>query len=193
MILTEPPDTVLSPQICQTPNCYSFIRQITQIYPPECCNVSCSGLTPRARWSAWIWCPRPPGDGCLPHCWTELGVTSVKGRSMIIINERPNWKSGKNKWWEAEGSIGGQLMFTWVSNHKSLLVLFHSLPQRLRNGCTSCFDDAYIDCLQGGVMGVCLEGRCRTMGCDLVIGSGRVVDKCGVCGGQGGDCSHRNR
>ena len=54
-------------------------------------------------------------------------------------------------------------------------------------------DDAYIDCLQGGVMGVCLEGRCRTMGCDLVIGSGRVVDKCGVCGGQGGDCSHRNR
>ena len=42
-------------------------------------------------------------------------------------------------------------------------------------------------------MGVCLEGRCRTMGCDLVTGSGRVVDKCGICGGQGGDCSHRNR
>ena len=40
-------------------------------------------------------------------------------------------------------------------------------------------------------MGVCLAGSCRALGCDLVIGSGRVVDRCGVCGGRGDSCPHR--
>ena len=39
-------------------------------------------------------------------------------------------------------------------------------------------------------MGVCLAGSCRALGCDLVIGSGRAVDRCGVCGGRGDSCPH---
>ncbi|XP_077382058.1 thrombospondin type-1 domain-containing protein 4 [Festucalex cinctus] len=35
---------------------------------------------------------------------------------------------------------------------------------------------------------VCVEGQCLTEGCDGVLGSGSVLDKCGVCGGRDSAC-----
>ncbi|XP_036931557.1 thrombospondin type-1 domain-containing protein 4 [Acanthopagrus latus] len=35
---------------------------------------------------------------------------------------------------------------------------------------------------------VCVEGQCLTEGCDGVLGSGSVIDKCGVCGGRDSSC-----
>jgi len=35
---------------------------------------------------------------------------------------------------------------------------------------------------------VCIQGHCLTVGCDLVAGSNRVVDSCGVCGGNNSTC-----
>ncbi|XP_030649312.1 thrombospondin type-1 domain-containing protein 4 [Chanos chanos] len=35
---------------------------------------------------------------------------------------------------------------------------------------------------------VCVAGRCQTPGCDELLGSEKVVDKCGVCGGDNSTC-----
>ncbi|RVE62848.1 hypothetical protein OJAV_G00160160 [Oryzias javanicus] len=51
--------------------------------------------------------------------------------------------------------------------------------ERVRDG-TPCFNVSTND--------VCVEGRCLTEGCDGVLGSSTVIDKCGVCGGQDSSC-----
>uniref|UniRef100_A0A3P9M088 PLAC domain-containing protein n=1 Tax=Oryzias latipes TaxID=8090 RepID=A0A3P9M088_ORYLA len=51
--------------------------------------------------------------------------------------------------------------------------------ERVRDG-TPCFNVSTND--------VCIEGRCLTEGCDGVLGSSTVIDKCGVCGGQDSSC-----
>ncbi|XP_074509641.1 thrombospondin type-1 domain-containing protein 4 [Sebastes fasciatus] len=53
------------------------------------------------------------------------------------------------------------------------------LAERVRDG-TPCFNVSSND--------VCVEGRCLTEGCDRVLGSGAVIDKCGVCGGRDSSC-----
>ncbi|XP_045120814.1 protein madd-4-like isoform X4 [Portunus trituberculatus] len=40
-----------------------------------------------------------------------------------------------------------------------------------------------------GSLDLCINGRCQKVGCDLVLGSQREVDKCGVCGGDGSSCN----
>lgn len=51
--------------------------------------------------------------------------------------------------------------------------------ERVRDG-TPCFNVSTND--------VCVEGRCLTEGCDGVLGSSAVIDKCGVCGGRDTSC-----
>ncbi|XP_028437274.1 thrombospondin type-1 domain-containing protein 4 isoform X1 [Perca flavescens] len=51
--------------------------------------------------------------------------------------------------------------------------------ERVRDG-TPCFNFSSND--------VCVEGQCLTEGCDGVLGSGSVIDKCGVCGGRENSC-----
>ncbi|KAJ8398550.1 hypothetical protein AAFF_G00420780 [Aldrovandia affinis] len=36
---------------------------------------------------------------------------------------------------------------------------------------------------------VCVEGTCQSLGCDEYLGSGKVLDKCGVCGGDNTSCT----
>ncbi|XP_033836930.1 thrombospondin type-1 domain-containing protein 4 [Periophthalmus magnuspinnatus] len=51
--------------------------------------------------------------------------------------------------------------------------------ERVRDG-TSCFNSSAND--------VCVEGQCLSEGCDGILGSGSVIDKCGVCGGRDLSC-----
>uniref|UniRef100_A0A665WVY0 Uncharacterized protein n=1 Tax=Echeneis naucrates TaxID=173247 RepID=A0A665WVY0_ECHNA len=40
-----------------------------------------------------------------------------------------------------------------------------------------------------GSTATCLKGKCQLFGCDGVLRSGKVMDVCGVCGGDGSSCS----
>ncbi|XP_031709035.1 thrombospondin type-1 domain-containing protein 4 isoform X1 [Anarrhichthys ocellatus] len=51
--------------------------------------------------------------------------------------------------------------------------------ERVTDG-TPCFNVSSND--------VCVEGQCLTEGCDGVLGSSSVIDKCGVCGGRESSC-----
>ncbi|CAK9305140.1 unnamed protein product [Gordionus sp. m RMFG-2023] len=37
---------------------------------------------------------------------------------------------------------------------------------------------------------VCINGKCRLVGCDMKLGSSKKVDSCGVCGGDNSKCNH---
>ena len=43
--------------------------------------------------------------------------------------------------------------------------------------------------LRDGLRRVCVDGECRQIGCDGMLGSNAVEDKCRVCGGDGSDCN----
>ncbi|XP_061632436.1 thrombospondin type-1 domain-containing protein 4 isoform X2 [Phyllopteryx taeniolatus] len=51
--------------------------------------------------------------------------------------------------------------------------------ERVRDG-TPCFNVTSND--------VCVGGQCLTEGCDGILGSGSVLDKCGICGGRDSSC-----
>lgn len=46
---------------------------------------------------------------------------------------------------------------------------------------TQCSENPY-------VYDVCIEGECKTVGCDGILNSGKVKDRCGVCDGNGDSC-----
>ncbi|XP_062902795.1 thrombospondin type-1 domain-containing protein 4 isoform X1 [Mobula hypostoma] len=39
-----------------------------------------------------------------------------------------------------------------------------------------------------GSLNVCVSGQCKTVGCDEILGSNKVMDRCGVCGGDNTTC-----
>ncbi|XP_038648541.1 thrombospondin type-1 domain-containing protein 4-like isoform X1 [Scyliorhinus canicula] len=39
-----------------------------------------------------------------------------------------------------------------------------------------------------GSLNVCVNGQCKKVGCDEILGSNKVMDKCGVCGGNNTTC-----
>ena len=42
--------------------------------------------------------------------------------------------------------------------------------------------------LKDGIKRICVNGECRSVGCDGFLGSSMREDKCRVCGGDGQDC-----
>ena len=44
-----------------------------------------------------------------------------------------------------------------------------------------------------GSLSVCLAGECQSVGCDLRLRSRKVLDHCGVCGGDGSSCLQERR
>ncbi|XP_058148841.1 ADAMTS-like protein 2 isoform X2 [Dasypus novemcinctus] len=45
-------------------------------------------------------------------------------------------------------------------------------------------------CKLAGLRGVCVSGKCEPIGCDGVLFSTHMLDKCGVCRGDGSSCTH---
>ncbi|XP_065566633.1 protein madd-4-like isoform X2 [Artemia franciscana] len=43
-----------------------------------------------------------------------------------------------------------------------------------------------------GALDLCIDGQCMRVGCDLVVGSNKTIDGCGVCGGNGTICVTSN-
>uniref|UniRef100_UPI00398EFD9F thrombospondin type-1 domain-containing protein 4-like n=1 Tax=Pristiophorus japonicus TaxID=55135 RepID=UPI00398EFD9F len=39
-----------------------------------------------------------------------------------------------------------------------------------------------------GSLNICVNGQCKNLGCDEILGSNKVLDKCGVCGGDNTTC-----
>ncbi|KAK5599878.1 hypothetical protein CRENBAI_014477 [Crenichthys baileyi] len=94
---------------------------------------------------------------------TAFNTQEFMGR---LYNWEPFTEVGLDKQCELTCRPGGYRFYVRLAEH-------------VRDG-TPCFNTSAND--------VCVEGQCLTEGCDGVLGSSAMVDKCGVCGGRDSSC-----
>ncbi|EHB13510.1 ADAMTS-like protein 5 [Heterocephalus glaber] len=84
--------------------------------------------------------------------------------------------------------LGDQKTYQWVP--------FHGAPNQCDLNCLAkgqAFYHSFGRVLDGtpcspGAQGLCVAGRCLNAGCDGVLGSGALEDRCGRCGGANDSC-----
>ncbi|KAM6168694.1 ADAMTS-like protein 5 isoform 3-T6 [Erethizon dorsatum] len=144
------------------------------------CSSSCGrGVSVRSRR-----CIRFPGEeSCsgdsheyrlcqLPDC--SPGAVPFRDLQCALYNGRP--------------VLGTQETYQWVP--------FHGAPNQCDLNCLAegqAFYHSFGRVLDGtpcspGAQGLCVAGRCLSAGCDGVLGSGALEDRCGRCGGANDTC-----
>uniref|UniRef100_A0A5F7ZTK0 ADAMTS like 5 n=1 Tax=Macaca mulatta TaxID=9544 RepID=A0A5F7ZTK0_MACMU len=144
------------------------------------CSSSCGrGVSVRSRR-----CLQLPGeDPCwgdsheyrlcqLPDC--PPGAVPFRDLQCALYNGRP--------------VLGTQKTYQWVP--------FHGAPNQCDLNCLAeghAFYHSFGRVLDGtacspGAQGVCVAGRCLSPGCDGLLGSGALEDRCGRCGGANDSC-----
>ncbi|XP_013365641.1 PREDICTED: ADAMTS-like protein 5 isoform X2 [Chinchilla lanigera] len=144
------------------------------------CSSSCGrGVSVRSRR-----CIRLPGEEpcsgdsheyrlCqLPDC--SPGAVPFRDLQCALYNGRP--------------VLGTQETYQWVP--------FHGAPNQCDLNCLAegqAFYHSFGRVLDGtpcspGAQGLCVAGRCLSAGCDGVLGSGALEDRCGLCGGANDTC-----
>jgi len=87
--------------------------------------------------------------------------------------------------------FGQWLSFVRSDNPCHLMCKDVTKPGAFRHLSSSVMDGVRCNA-DSGTLNVCLHGQCRTVGCDLIIGSGARLDECGVCDGRGGCNKQKN-
>ncbi|XP_069864013.1 ADAMTS-like protein 5 isoform X1 [Dipodomys merriami] len=108
----------------------------------------------------------------LPEC--PPGAVPFRDIQCALYNGRP--------------VLGTQKTYQWVP--------FHGAPNPCELNCLAqghTFYHSFGRVLDGtpcspGAQGLCVAGRCLSAGCDGVLGSGALEDRCGRCGGANDSC-----
>ncbi|XP_055463599.1 ADAMTS-like protein 5 [Psammomys obesus] len=144
------------------------------------CSSSCGrGVSVRSRR-----CVRLPGE---EPCWGDsheyrlcqlldcpLGTMPFRDLQCALYNGHP--------------VLGTQNTYRWVP--------FHGAPNLCDLNCLAeghAFYHSFGRVLDGtpctpGAQGLCVAGRCLSAGCDGLLGSGTLEDRCGLCGGANDSC-----
>ncbi|XP_074649616.1 protein madd-4-like [Tubulanus polymorphus] len=153
--------------------------------------VGCDNWTP---WSEWSECTAECGGGvkkqirsCLASSCNgdtvQYSVCNIQPCSSGTINQRDylcgrlNAASHRGKFeWLSTGLAGGNpcSLYCRALGHNIIAKMALKVP------------DGYW-CL-GELSGMCINGTCRNIGCDGILGSDKLEDECGICGGQGETC-----
>ncbi|XP_054105408.2 ADAMTS-like protein 5 isoform X1 [Callithrix jacchus] len=144
------------------------------------CSSSCGrGVSVRSRRCLWLPGEEPCwGDSheyrlCqLPDC--PPGAVPFRDLQCALYNGRP--------------VLGTQKIYQWVP--------FYGAPSQCDLNCLAeghTFYHSFGRVLDGtacspGAQGVCVAGRCLSAGCDGLLGSGALEDRCGRCGGANDSC-----
>ncbi|KAM5188482.1 ADAMTS-like protein 5 isoform 6-T6 [Callospermophilus lateralis] len=150
-------------------------------------------------WGSWSRCSSSCGRG-----------VSVRSRRCIRLpGEEPCWESGHEyrvcqlpdcppgavpfrdlqcALYNGHPVLGTQKTYQWIP--------FHGAPNQCDLNCLAeghAFYHSFGRVLDGtpcspGAQGLCVAGRCLSAGCDGVLGSGALEDRCGRCGGANDSC-----
>ncbi|XP_046300260.1 ADAMTS-like protein 5 isoform X11 [Marmota monax] len=158
------------------------------------------------EWTPW---------GSWSHCSSSCGRgVSVRSRRCIrpvrrLPGEEPCWESGHEyrvcqlpdcppgavpfrdlqcALYNGHPVLGTQKIYQWIP--------FHGAPNQCDLNCLAeghAFYHSFGRVLDGtpcspGAQGLCVAGRCLSAGCDGVLGSGALEDRCGRCGGANDSC-----
>ncbi|KAJ3604543.1 hypothetical protein NHX12_029283 [Muraenolepis orangiensis] len=163
------------------------------------------------EWAKWNACTRTCGGGVMSqerHCLRQRKKVSAgkdnmtctgTSRQYQLCNTKDCPPAGRSfreeQCWSFNSQLYGGRSYQWKPLYPDDYVHISSNPCDLhcttsdslrqlmvaaRDG-TSCKDSSY--------RGVCVDGRCEPIGCDGVLFSPNVLDKCGVCQGDGSSCS----
>jgi len=157
-----------------------------------------------SRWTEWSFCSRTCGGGvsmrsrecldpisykdeCVEHNLFQYMVCNIKP----CANSQDDYRAIQCSEFNNTKKFGGIFEdLTWIPFYSSKVqepcVLnclavnstFYKTFGSARDG-TRCSQDKY---------DMCIGGTCMKVGCDRMLGSTRVEDKCGICGGDNSSC-----
>ncbi|KAM9408517.1 thrombospondin type-1 domain-containing protein 4 [Pholidichthys leucotaenia] len=108
-------------------------------------------------------------DGCPPSS------RSVRAVQCSSHNDQPFM--GRLYQWEPFSEVPGEQ--NCELNCRAVGFRFYvKLSDRVMDGTPCGLNDSFL----------CVAGKCTSLGCDEYLGSGKVMDKCGVCGGDNTSC-----
>nr|XP_015210526.1 PREDICTED: ADAMTS-like protein 2 isoform X1 [Lepisosteus oculatus] len=162
------------------------------------------------EWSSWSTCSRSCGGGVRSqerHCLKQRLIAMQNVNSTICVGSSKQYQLCQNQLCPNNGisfkqqqcssfnaKSFGRKHYTWVPLYPDDYINISNKPCDLQ--CTTTSGERQLlvpahdgtNCRDGIHQGVCIEGKCEMVGCDGKLYSRKTVDKCGVCGGDGGSC-----
>ncbi|KAG7457187.1 hypothetical protein MATL_G00243790 [Megalops atlanticus] len=162
------------------------------------------------EWSSWSTCSRTCGGGVRSqerHCLQQRLIAMQNVNTSICVGSSkqyqlcPNQPCPSNRISFKQQQCSsfnakafGRKHYVWVPLYPDDYTSISNKPCDLQ--CTTTTGERQLlvpaqdgtYCRDGIYQGVCIEGQCQMVGCDGKLYSSKTVDKCGVCGGNGGSC-----
>ncbi|KAG9338438.1 hypothetical protein JZ751_025842, partial [Albula glossodonta] len=162
------------------------------------------------EWSSWSTCSRTCGGGVRSqerHCLQQRLIAVQNINTSICVGSSKQYQlcpnqpcpsnriSFKQQQCSSFNSKAfGRKYYVWVPLYPDDYTSISNKPCDLQ--CTTTTGERQLlvpaqdgtYCRDGIYQGVCIEGHCQMVGCDGKLYSSKTVDKCGVCGGNGGSC-----
>ncbi|KAM6965405.1 ADAMTS-like protein 2 [Aplochiton taeniatus] len=163
------------------------------------------------EWAKWTACTRTCGGGVMSqerHCLKQRKKSATGKDNMTCIGNAKKYhlcntkdcpSSGRSFREEQCWSFNSQLYngrnYHWKPLYPDDYVHISSNPCDLH--CTTADGQRQLmvpardgtSCKYSSYRGVCVDGKCEPIGCDGVLFSPNILDKCGVCQGDGSSCS----
>ncbi|KAK0156495.1 ADAMTS-like protein 2 [Merluccius polli] len=163
------------------------------------------------EWAKWSACTRTCGGGVMSqerHCLRQRKKVSAGKDNMTctgtakqyhLCNTKDCPPAGRSfreeQCWSFNSQLYGGRSYQWKPLYPDDYVHISSNPCDLH--CTTTDSQRQLmvaardgtSCKYSSYRGVCVDGKCEPIGCDGVLFSPNVLDKCGVCQGDGSSCS----
>uniref|UniRef100_A0A673X9K7 ADAMTS like 2 n=2 Tax=Salmo trutta TaxID=8032 RepID=A0A673X9K7_SALTR len=165
------------------------------------------------EWAKWTACTRTCGGGVMSqerHCLKQRSVPAARdnmtctgtSKKYLLCNTKDCPSSGRSfreeQCWSFNSQVYNGRNYHWKPLYPDDYVHISSNPCDLH--CTTADGQRQLmvpardgtSCKYSNYRGVCVDGRCEPIGCDGVLFSPNMLDKCGVCQGDGSSCSRVN-
>uniref|UniRef100_A0AAY4DYH8 PLAC domain-containing protein n=1 Tax=Denticeps clupeoides TaxID=299321 RepID=A0AAY4DYH8_9TELE len=163
------------------------------------------------EWAKWSACTRTCGGGVMSqerHCLKQRKkMTMAKNNTTCmgsskkynLCNAKDCPSTGRSfreeQCWSFNSQVYSGKYYNWKPLYPDDYVHISSNPCDLH--CTTSDGQRQLmvpardgtSCKYNNYRGVCVDGKCEPIGCDGVLFSPNILDKCGVCQGDGSSCS----
>ncbi|XP_053726640.1 ADAMTS-like protein 2 isoform X1 [Synchiropus splendidus] len=163
------------------------------------------------EWAKWTACTRTCGGGVMSqerHCLKQRKKAAAGKDNMTctgapkryhLCNTEECPASGRSfreeQCWSFNSHLYSGRRYQWKPLYPADYVHISSNPCDLH--CTTTDGQRQLmvvardgtSCKYSSYRGVCVDGKCEPIGCDGVLFSSNILDKCGVCQGDGSSCS----
>ncbi|XP_068426651.1 ADAMTS-like protein 2 isoform X3 [Clinocottus analis] len=162
------------------------------------------------EWSSWSSCSRSCGGGVRSqerHCLIQRLSTTQNVNSSYCVGSpkqyqlcpnqscpSPTVSFKQHQCSQFNSKAFGRRYYQWIPLYPADYISISSKPCDLQ--CTTISGERQLlvpahdgtFCHDAKYHGVCIEGTCQPVGCDGELYGSKIVDRCGLCGGNGTSC-----